>query len=158
MLYMFADCILDTERHTFYRANQDIRLRPLVFNLLTYLVEHRDRVISKDELGRQVRMAQFVSDASVENSIKNVRRAVGDSGRTQQIIRTHHGHGLGCQNIVTILCCALTAPKAQDVKVRLDDWQSRKQELCEVAHTVGQRYGGTIRQVAERSFNHARPA
>lgn len=52
MLYRFADCILDTEYHTLYRTNECIELRLLVLRLLTYLVEHRDRVISKQELGK----------------------------------------------------------------------------------------------------------
>jgi TolB-like protein/DNA-binding winged helix-turn-helix (wHTH) protein len=58
-----------------------------------YLLEHRDRVVSRDELCTQVWPGQFVSQATLEGVIRLVRQAVGDSGRTQRIIQTLHGHG-----------------------------------------------------------------
>ena len=58
-----------------------------------YLLEHRDRVVSREELCAQVWPGQFVSQATLEGVIRLVRQAVGDSGRTQSIIQTLHGHG-----------------------------------------------------------------
>src|SRR5262249_40339062 len=93
MIYAFGDCELDTQLYVLHRANQHIRLRPKVFQVLYYLLEHRDRVIAKDELCAQLWPDQAVSDAALESAIKAVRRAVGDSGRAQWVIQTSHGHG-----------------------------------------------------------------
>jgi len=48
MIYRFADCALDTQLYTLERAGQSTRLTPKVFEVLCYLIEHRDRVVSKD--------------------------------------------------------------------------------------------------------------
>jgi TolB-like protein len=64
------------------------RLEPQVFDTLVFLVENRARVVSKDDLVAAVWNGRFVSDATVESRIKAARRAVGDDGRSQRIIRT----------------------------------------------------------------------
>ncbi len=67
MRYLFADCLLDTQCYLLRRAGQAIRLQPKVFEVLTYLLTHRDRVISKQELCEQIWSAQAASDATIEN-------------------------------------------------------------------------------------------
>ena len=64
-----------------------------MFQVLHYLLTHRDRVVSKQELCEQVWAGQFISDAAVEAVVKAVRQAVGDSGRRQWCIQTRRGHG-----------------------------------------------------------------
>jgi DNA-binding winged helix-turn-helix (wHTH) protein len=54
MFYIFGDCELDTDLYILRRAGQVVHLSPKVFQVLTYLLEHRDRVIDKDELCAQV--------------------------------------------------------------------------------------------------------
>ncbi len=51
MIYCFADCRLDTHRYLLHRLGQCISLRPKVFQVLVYLLAHRDRIVSKRELG-----------------------------------------------------------------------------------------------------------
>ncbi len=109
MRYRFADCELDTERYALTRTGQVIRLRPKVFQVLVYLLTHRERVVTKQELSEDVWAAQVTSDAALETGIRAVRRAVGDSGRKQQIIRTHHGHGYQFIAPVTVLAKAFPA-------------------------------------------------
>jgi class 3 adenylate cyclase/tetratricopeptide (TPR) repeat protein len=58
-----------------------------------YLLTHRDRVVSKQELCEQVWLEQFISDATLESTIAEVRRVLGSSGRTQQLIQTLRGRG-----------------------------------------------------------------
>jgi TolB-like protein len=71
------------------RCGQTLRrLEPQVFDTLLFLVENRARVVSKDDLVAAVWNGRFVSDATVESRIKAARRAVGDDGRSQKIIRT----------------------------------------------------------------------
>jgi class 3 adenylate cyclase/predicted ATPase len=93
MWYVFGDCTLDTELYVVQRTGLTIPLRPKVFQVLHYLLRHRDRVISKQELQEQVWPDQFVSDAALEGVLKAVRQAVGDSRRTQWCIQTRRGQG-----------------------------------------------------------------
>jgi DNA-binding winged helix-turn-helix (wHTH) protein len=80
MRYRFADCTLDTQLYTLERAGQRTRLAPKVFEVLCYLIEHRDRVVSKQELCKQVWEGLAISDATLESCLRAVRTAVGDSG------------------------------------------------------------------------------
>jgi pentatricopeptide repeat protein len=93
MIYAFGDCELDTRLYTLQRAGQTMRLRPKAFRLCLYLLEHRDRVVSREELCAQVWPGQFISQATLEGVIRVVRQAVGDSGQAQGIIQTLHGYG-----------------------------------------------------------------
>jgi DNA-binding winged helix-turn-helix (wHTH) protein len=93
VIYIFGNCALDTQGHTLHCAGRPIRLRPKAFQVLSYLLMHRDRLISKQELAEQVWPDHFVSDAALEGTIKTVRQAIGDNGRAQQLIRTVYGTG-----------------------------------------------------------------
>ena len=93
MRYVFADCLLDTQLYTLSRAGRAIPLRPKAFHVLRYLLEHRDHLVSKEELCAHVWPAQFISDATIEGCIKRARQAIGDTGRTQQLIQTRRGYG-----------------------------------------------------------------
>jgi DNA-binding winged helix-turn-helix (wHTH) protein len=93
MRYVFADCIFDTRLYTLSRGGTAVRLRPKAFHVLQYLLEHRDRVVTKDELCAQVWPSQFISDATLEGCITLARRAIGDSGRGQRLITRRRGYG-----------------------------------------------------------------
>jgi DNA-binding winged helix-turn-helix (wHTH) protein len=93
MRYVFGDCTLDTESYVVQRTGLTLPLRLKVFQVLHYLLCHRDRVIAKQELQEQVWPDQFVSDATLEGVLKAVRQAVGDSRRTQRCIQTRRGQG-----------------------------------------------------------------
>src|SRR2546425_10140182 len=93
MRYVFGDWTLDTRLHALHRAGHTLQLRPKVFQVLTYLLVHRDRVVSRQELAAQVWPEQYRSEAALESAIRAVRQALGDTGRTQQYIQTLHGHG-----------------------------------------------------------------
>ncbi len=70
-----------------------VKLRPKVFQVLTYLIEQRDRVVSKDELLEQLWPNQFIGDGSLNACMMAVRKAVGDSRQTQRYIQTLHSRG-----------------------------------------------------------------
>jgi DNA-binding winged helix-turn-helix (wHTH) protein/class 3 adenylate cyclase/tetratricopeptide (TPR) repeat protein len=93
MRYVFADCLLDTQLYTLSRAGLAIPLQPKVFQALRYLLEHRDHLVSKEELCTHVWPAQFISDATIEGCIKRARQAIGDTGRAQQLIQTRRSYG-----------------------------------------------------------------
>src|SRR5262245_41070456 len=93
MIYRFADCVLYTQLYTLHRAGQSTRLAPKVFEVLCYLITHRDRVVSKQELCDQVWDGMAISDATLESCLRVVRTSVGDNGQAQRIIQTQRGHG-----------------------------------------------------------------
>jgi DNA-binding winged helix-turn-helix (wHTH) protein len=94
MHYIFGDCTLDTQRYELRRGGVHIPLRRKVFQVLVYLIEQRDRVVSRDEVLAQVWPDQYVGEETLTSCVKAVRRAVGASGRAQRVIQTVHGHGL----------------------------------------------------------------
>ena len=70
-----------------------VPVEPQVFDVLAYLVRHRDRIISKNELFDTVWQGRLVSDAALNSRISAARRAIGDSGNEQALIRTLHKRG-----------------------------------------------------------------
>jgi TolB-like protein len=92
--YLFAGHVLDTERRELTRRTRPVAVEPQVFDLLVYLVEHRDRVVSKDDLIASVWGGRIVSDSTLTTRINAARRAVGDSGEKQKLIRTIARKGL----------------------------------------------------------------
>jgi DNA-binding winged helix-turn-helix (wHTH) protein len=101
MRYVFADCILDTRLYTLHRGGTAMRLRPKAFHVLQYLLEHRDHVVTKDELCAQVWPGQFISDATLEGCITLARRAIGDNGQGQRLIASRRGYGYRFVGIVS---------------------------------------------------------
>jgi pimeloyl-ACP methyl ester carboxylesterase/DNA-binding winged helix-turn-helix (wHTH) protein len=93
MRYRFGDHTLDTDTLQLLAGTTEIDLEPQVFAVLAHLVAHRDRVVPKEELLDEVWGSRFVSESVLTTRIKQVRRAVGDSGRTQHVVRTSHGRG-----------------------------------------------------------------
>ncbi len=94
MIYTFDDYELDTGTEELRLGGVTHALEPRVFALLSLLVENRDRLLSRDELIEKVWDNRVVSDAAVASCIKSARRAVGDDGVAQRIIRTVHGRGV----------------------------------------------------------------
>ena len=93
MRYRFGDNVLDTARYELSGGGESVHVEPQVFDVLAHLVEHRDRVVAKAELLDAVWKHQFVSESALTTRIKQVRQAVGDSGRQQRIVQTVHGRG-----------------------------------------------------------------
>jgi DNA-binding winged helix-turn-helix (wHTH) protein/tetratricopeptide (TPR) repeat protein len=93
MRYRFGDYLFDTERYELHRAGVLVPLRPKECDVLAYLLAHRDRVVSKDELFEQVWPGQFVGDATLHVRILAVRKAIGNDGSTAHLLRTVRGRG-----------------------------------------------------------------
>jgi DNA-binding winged helix-turn-helix (wHTH) protein/tetratricopeptide (TPR) repeat protein len=89
----FGDCELSVERIELRRGGEMIDLEPQVFEVLAYLLRHRERVVPKTELLDQIWGNRFVSESALSSRIKSARRAVGDTGRDQRIIKTIYGRG-----------------------------------------------------------------
>lgn len=94
MLFHFADCSLDLERRELRRGDALVEIEPQVFDLLVYLVRNRDHVVTKDDMIAGVWNGRIVSDSTLTSRITAARKAIGDSGEQQALIRTIPRKGL----------------------------------------------------------------
>jgi DNA-binding winged helix-turn-helix (wHTH) protein len=86
--YSFDDCVFDTGRRELWRAGTAVPVEPQVFDLLSYLIAHRERVVSKEDLRVGVWQGRIVSESTLSSSINAARTAIGDTGEEQRLIRT----------------------------------------------------------------------
>jgi len=107
MQYIFGDYTLDVQRDELRATEGVVRLDRQVFSVLSYLVQHHDRVVLRQELFEHLWPERFVSEAALERCIAVARRAVGDSGRSQRVIQTVHGRGYRFVASVEQRCDAL---------------------------------------------------
>ena len=88
MRFGFASFKIDTQARELLEKGQPVAVEPQVFDVIAYLVENRARIISKDELVEAIWDGRAVSDAAITSRISFARSALGDSGKTQTVIRT----------------------------------------------------------------------
>lgn len=88
MQLRFEDFTLDTSLRELRRLGAEVALPPKVFDLLCHLVQHRDRVVTKDDLLATVWEGRFVSESTLGSHINAVRRVLGDDGVQQRVVRT----------------------------------------------------------------------
>jgi TolB-like protein len=93
MVYRFGPFELDIARAELRADDGPRPLEPQVFALLAFLVEHRERLVSRDEILEKVWDGRIVSDSAIASRVKSVRKALGDDGEAQRFIRTVHGRG-----------------------------------------------------------------
>ncbi len=87
MRWVFEDCALDPDRRAIPRVRGD-RDWSQVFDLLLYLVENREHVVTRDDLLEAVWDGRIVSESTLASHINAARKAIGDSGQEQRLIRT----------------------------------------------------------------------
>ncbi|HEU4659345.1 MAG TPA: winged helix-turn-helix domain-containing tetratricopeptide repeat protein [Pseudolabrys sp.] len=88
MKFHFENHVLDVDRRELCRGSEPVPIEPQVFDLLVYLVQNRDRVVTKDDLIASVWGGRIVSDSTLTSRINAARKAIGDSGEQQRLIRT----------------------------------------------------------------------
>jgi TolB-like protein len=88
MPFQFGDCVLDPDRRELSRGPQTVAVGPQVFDLLVYLVANREHVVSRDGLLDAVWDGRIVSESTLASHINAARKAIGDSGQEQRLIRT----------------------------------------------------------------------
>lgn len=91
--YQVGSFVVDTARYRISSGDTAVPVEPKVFDLLVYLIRHRDRVLTREELFEAVWDGREVSDATLSNHVKNARKALGDSGELQRTIQTIRGRG-----------------------------------------------------------------
>ncbi|MDQ3181719.1 MAG: winged helix-turn-helix domain-containing protein [Acidobacteriota bacterium] len=85
-IYSFDEFTLDLTRGCLLHQTEEIKLRPKSFEVLTYLIENGGRLITKDELIKVVWQGMAVTDDSLVQCLKDIRRALSDEA--QEIIKT----------------------------------------------------------------------
>ncbi|WP_298563089.1 winged helix-turn-helix domain-containing protein [uncultured Aliiroseovarius sp.] len=93
MIFLFGDFELDIDRREIRLFGDAVPVEPKVFDLLHFMVQNKDRVLSKDELVEEVWQGRFISDSAVSSAIKFARKVVGDNGKEQHTIKTVFGKG-----------------------------------------------------------------
>jgi TolB-like protein/Flp pilus assembly protein TadD len=88
VIYRFANCILDTARRELRRGDDLVPVEPQVFDMLAYLIDARNRVVSRDDLLDAVWHGRIVSEATLSSRLNAARTAIGDTGAEQRLIRT----------------------------------------------------------------------
>ncbi len=93
MIYHFGMFELDLRRFELRYNGEPCSLEPQVFRLLAFLVENRERLVSRDEIFEKLWDNRVVTDAALSSRIKSLRQVLGDDGKTQRFIKTIHGEG-----------------------------------------------------------------
>jgi len=121
MLYRFGSYELDAQRCALHCTGQEVAVEPKVFAVLVYLLEHRDRVVSKDELLAHCWPGTFVSDAALTRCLAKVRKTVYSEPDGAPLIKTLYGRGYCFVAPVTVVPPAASpaipaaAPEARPV-------------------------------------------
>jgi len=94
VLFMFDNFVLDSDRRELRAGLEDVAVEPQVFDLLEFLIRHRDRVVSRDDLIEHVWHGRIVSESALATRINAARRAIGDNGARQALIKTISRKGI----------------------------------------------------------------
>ena len=103
MRYGFDDYELDDARRELYRKGRLITIEPKMFEVLLYLLENRERVVSKEELLTHCWPETFVSEAALTRCLAKVRRAVQTDPGEAPLIKTLYGQGYRFVGSVTLV-------------------------------------------------------
>jgi DNA-binding winged helix-turn-helix (wHTH) protein/tetratricopeptide (TPR) repeat protein/TolB-like protein len=102
MRYRFGEFEVDAARLRLLRAGQPVAVEPRVLELLVYLLERRDRLVTKDELVAALWEGRAVTDAALSRCLYQARKALGSSSESQRYLRTVHGRGLRFDDTVEV--------------------------------------------------------
>lgn len=94
MIYSFEDYEVDTSQQELRKAGVAVKIEPQVFDLIQLLVQHHERLVSKDEIVEKIWGGRAISDTAISSRISSARAALGDDGRQQRLIKTVHNKGL----------------------------------------------------------------
>ena len=88
LLYLFENHVLDINRRELHRGTIPVVIEPQAFDLLAYLIQNRERVVSKDDLIATIWNGRIISESALSTSINAARSAIDNSGDQQRLIRT----------------------------------------------------------------------
>ena len=94
MQFSFENYCLDADRRELKRDAELVAVGPKVFDLLLFLLQHREHVVTRDDLLQAVWGGRIVSESTLTSHINAVRKALGDTGKEQRLIRTVSRKGI----------------------------------------------------------------
>ena len=94
MRYCFSTCILDTARHVLLRNGEPVKIEPQVFDLLHLLVRNAGELVTRDQIVTEIWNGRITSESSISARTNAARKAVGDNGKDQTVIKTVTRRGL----------------------------------------------------------------
>jgi DNA-binding winged helix-turn-helix (wHTH) protein len=103
MIYRFGNYELDEQHCELHCAGQLVAVEPKVFEVLVYLIKHRDRVVTKEELLEQCWSGTLVSEAALTRCLTKVRKTVQPEPAGPSVIKTSYGRGYCFVAPVTVL-------------------------------------------------------
>lgn len=130
MRFGFDGYTLDTGRGLLTGPDGDVRLEPRAWTVLCHLVENHDRLVSRDELVEAAWEGRSISDAAISTVIKSLRRALGDDGSRQALVRTIRGRGFRFSGDVRILSAHATVAAAEEPAPRAEGERGRKPKVA----------------------------
>jgi len=92
-VYRFDDFLADPERWRLSRGGEEIHLEPLVLELLIYLIAHRGRLVSRQELMDTVWGDTVISESALTKAVARLRKALDDDSATHRYLETVHSRG-----------------------------------------------------------------
>jgi TolB-like protein/Tfp pilus assembly protein PilF len=113
LIFQFNQISIDTARFRLCLSNDPVSVEPQVFDLLVYLIENRDRVVTRDELLENLWKGKVVTDSTLGARLKDARKAVGDNGNKQEVIKTFHRRGYQFIAEVTEVSTAQSSEKVE---------------------------------------------
>ena len=120
MIFQFNQISIDTARFQLCLSNDPISVEPQVFDLLLYLIENRERVVTRSELLENLWKGKVVTDSTLGARLKDARKAVGDSGDKQEVIKTFHRRGYQFIAEVTEVSTAQSSEKIEALTLHED--------------------------------------
>lgn len=93
MIYCIGACTIDTQTYEVRLGGRPVSVEPQVFDLLLLLVTNSHRVVTKDEIIKQIWNGRIVSEDTLSSRIRAARKAIGDDGKTQRLIQTIQRRG-----------------------------------------------------------------
>ena len=136
MRFIFADHTLDISLRELRRGAIPVPVEPQVFDLLTYLVKNRDRVVTKHDLIGAIWGGRIVTDSTLTSRINAARKAVGDNGEEQKLIRTIARRGVRFVGDVELRPADIkraregTTPNGKDYSPRLAFSQTERRGIA----------------------------
>src|ERR1700693_369948 len=101
-LYCFGQFVLDPGRRTLSRADSPVSLTPKAFDVLLFLVQNPNRLVSKEELLQAGWAATFVEEGNLKQYIAHLRKALGDNAEDTRLIVTIARKGYQFTGDVTV--------------------------------------------------------
>ena len=93
MIFRSGDCTINVDTREVRLQGRPSPVEPQVFDLVTLLMANADRVVTKDEIVERIWRGGAISDATLSSRIRAARKAIGDDGKSQSMIRTVHRRG-----------------------------------------------------------------